>query len=72
MWKKMLVNLLAHQISPEVELVKKHLVAQGVVKTGLVGFCWGAKVRKQLMGRWLACYLAHQSSYRLKFDTLIS
>jgi dienelactone hydrolase len=33
-----------NQLAPSIQRVKEYLVSTGVEKTGIVGFCWGAKV----------------------------
>ncbi|GAB5591086.1 hypothetical protein Unana1_05986 [Umbelopsis nana] len=53
-------------IGPQVDRVKEHLVAQGVAKTGLVGFCWGAKIAIQLSAKdsyYSAASLIHPSFF---------
>ncbi|KAI8578831.1 hypothetical protein K450DRAFT_244741 [Umbelopsis ramanniana AG] len=53
-------------IKPQVDRVKEHLVADGVVKTGLVGFCWGAKIAIQLSAQesyYSAASLIHPSFF---------
>ncbi|KAG2179991.1 hypothetical protein INT43_003778 [Umbelopsis isabellina] len=53
-------------LEPSIQRVKEHLIAQGVEKTGVVGFCWGAKIAIQLSARdkyYSAASLIHPSFF---------
>ncbi|GAB5590729.1 hypothetical protein Unana1_05629 [Umbelopsis nana] len=56
-------------IAPQVAQVKEHLISEGVTKTSLVGFCWGAKMAILLSGEdtfYCSTCLIHPSLLEVK------
>ncbi|CAM0137520.1 unnamed protein product [Umbelopsis sp. WA50703] len=56
-------------LAPSIQRVKEYLVSNGIEKTGIVGFCWGAKIAIELSGKdsyYSAASLIHPSWFTLE------
>ncbi|KAH8547499.1 Alpha/Beta hydrolase protein [Umbelopsis sp. PMI_123] len=56
-------------LAPSIQRVKEYLVSTGIEKTGIVGFCWGAKIAIELSGKdsyYSAASLIHPSMFTLE------
>ncbi|CAM0139611.1 hypothetical protein VKS41_004568 [Umbelopsis sp. WA50703] len=56
-------------LEPSINRVKEYLISEGVEKTGVVGFCWGAKIAIQLSARdsyYSAASLIHPSFFAVE------